>query len=54
VLSQTAENVSAQLSGDLRSISTRTLANVLGGFAPGLVILASILFPLVLRIVRSR
>ena len=54
VLSQTAENVSAQLSGDLRSNSTRTLANMLGGFAPGLVILASILFPLVLRIVRSR
>jgi apolipoprotein N-acyltransferase len=54
VLSQTAENVSAQLSGDLRSNSTRTLANVLGGLAPGLVILASILFPLVLRIVRSR
>jgi apolipoprotein N-acyltransferase len=54
VLSQTAENVAAQLSGDLRSNSTRTLANMLGGFAPGLVLLASILFPLVLRIVRSR
>jgi apolipoprotein N-acyltransferase len=54
VLSRTSENVSAQLSGDLRSNSTRTLANTLGGFAPGLVLIASILFPLTLRIVRSR
>jgi apolipoprotein N-acyltransferase len=54
VLDRTSENVSAQLSGDLRSNSTRTWANILGGFAPGLVLLASILFPLVLRIVRSR
>jgi len=54
VLNRTSENVSAQLAGDLRSNSTRTLANTLGGFAPGLVLLASILFPLVLRIVRSR
>jgi apolipoprotein N-acyltransferase len=54
VLNRTSENVPAQLAGDLRSNSTRTLANTLGGFAPGLVLLASILFPLVLRIVRSR
>jgi len=54
VISKTSENVSAQLSGDLRSNSTRTLANALGGFAPGIVLLISILFPLALRIVRSR
>jgi len=54
ILSRTSENVPAQLTGDLRSNSTRTLANILGGFASGFVLLASILFPLVLRIVRSR
>ena len=54
VLSKTPENVSAQLSGDLRSNATRTLANTLGGFAPGIVLLTSILFPIILRIVRSR
>jgi apolipoprotein N-acyltransferase len=54
VLSKTPENVSAQLSGDLRSNATRTLANTLGGFAPGVVLLTSILFPIILRIVRSR
>ena len=54
VLSKTPENISAQLSGDLRSNATRTLANTLGGFAPGIVLLTSILFPIVLRIVRSR
>jgi len=54
VLSQTSENVSARLSGDLRSNSTRTLANLLGGFAPGIVLLISLLFPFTLRIVRSR
>jgi apolipoprotein N-acyltransferase len=54
VLSKTPENVSAQLLGDLRSNSSRTWANTLGGFAPGIVLLSSILFPLVLRIVRSR
>jgi len=54
VLSKTPENISAQLSGDLRSNATRTLANTLGGFAPGIVLLTSILFPTILRIVRSR
>jgi apolipoprotein N-acyltransferase len=54
VLSKTTENISAQLSGDLRSNANRTLANLLGGFAPGIVLLICILFPLVLRIVRSR
>jgi apolipoprotein N-acyltransferase len=54
VLNRTSENVPAQLSGVLRANSTRTFANLLGGFAPGLVLLASILIPLVLRIVRSR
>ena len=54
VLSKTPENISAQLSGDLRSNATRTLANTLGGFAPGIILLTSILFPIILRIVRSR
>ena len=54
VLSKTPENISAQLSGNLRSNATRTLANTLGGFAPGIVLLTSILFPIILRIVRSR
>jgi apolipoprotein N-acyltransferase len=54
VLSKTPENVSAQLSGDLRSNSGLTLANRLGGFAPGLVILFSMLLPLLLRKIRSR
>ena len=54
ILNQTPENVSAQLSGELRSNSNRTLANLLGGFAPGIVLLISILFPITVRIVRSR
>lgn len=54
VLSRTPENVSAQLSGDVRSNSDQTLANTLGGFAPGIVLLISILFTLSLRIVRSQ
>jgi len=54
IISRTEENVSAQLSGDLRSNSVRTLASILGGLAPGLVLIISILFPVVLRIVRSR
>jgi apolipoprotein N-acyltransferase len=54
IISRTQENVAAQLSGDLQSNSARTLAGELGGFAPGLVLILSILFPLVLRIVRSR
>ena len=54
VLSRTSEDASARLSGDLRSNATRTLANNLGGFAPGLVLIVSIMFPLVLRKMRSR
>ena len=54
IISRTQENVAAQLSGDLQSNSDRTLAGYLGGFAPGLVLVISILSPLVLRIVRSR
>ena len=54
IISRTQENVSAQLSGDLRSTPDRTIANWLGGFAPGIVLLISLLFPLTLRIVRSR
>ena len=54
IVSRTGENVSAQLSGDLQSNSNRTLANLLGGFAPGIVLLISLLFPFTLRIVRSR
>ena len=54
VLSRTQENVSAGLLGDVRSNRSRTLANTLGGFAPALVLSLSILFPVFLRIVRSR
>ena len=54
VISRTQENVSAQLSGELRSSSDRTIANWFGAFAPGIVLLISLLFPLTLRIVRSR
>ena len=54
IINRTQENVAAQLSGDLQSNSARTLAGYLGGFAPGLVLIISIFFPLVLRIVRSR
>jgi apolipoprotein N-acyltransferase len=54
VLSRTQENVSAELLGDVRSNTSRTIANHLGGFAPALVLFLSILFPIFLRIVRSR
>ena len=54
VLSRTSEDASARLSGDLRSNTTRTLANNLGGFAAGLVLIISIMFPLVLCKMRSR
>ena len=53
ILSRTQENVPAQISGDLRSNKAHTLATKLGGFAPGLVLIISILFPLILRRVRS-
>ena len=54
ILSRTQENIPSQLSGDLQSNSDQTLANTLGGFAPTIVLLIAILFPLILRIVRSR
>jgi apolipoprotein N-acyltransferase len=54
ILSRTQENISTKLSGDLQSNSDQTLANTLGGFAPTIVLLIAILFPLILRIVRSR
>jgi apolipoprotein N-acyltransferase len=54
VLSRTQENISAELSGDVRSNTARTIANNLGGLAPVLILFLSILFPIFLRIVRSR
>jgi len=53
IISKTEENISAQLSGDLRSNSVNTLASILGRLAPGIVLIISFLFPLVVRIVRS-
>lgn len=54
VLSQTDENVAASLAGDLRSNSSITLAHRLGGFAPLILVVISLLLPTFLRIVRSR
>ena len=54
VLSQTDENNAATLTGDLQSNSSITLAHRLGGFAPLLLIVFSLLLPIFLRIVRSR
>jgi len=54
VLSRTEENIAAQLSGSVRANTSQTIANYLGGYAPALVIFLSMLFPIVLRIVRSR
>jgi apolipoprotein N-acyltransferase len=54
VVSKTRENISAQISGDLRSNSARTIAHTLGSFAPGIVLLITVLFPLSLRRMRSR
>ncbi len=54
IVSRTQEDVSAKLMGDLRSNSARTIANTLGGFAPGIVLLITVLFPLSLRRMRSR
>ncbi len=54
VLSSTEENISAVLAGELRSNNVSTLANKLGGFAPIVVIAIFLLFPVTLRIVRSR
>jgi apolipoprotein N-acyltransferase len=54
ILSRTQENVSAQLAGDLQANTKRTISNSLGGLAPLLVLLLSLLFPISLRIVRSR
>jgi apolipoprotein N-acyltransferase len=44
VISQTAENVSTSLSGDLKISNHQTLADRLGGVAPLLVLLASLTF----------
>lgn len=54
ILTRTQENVAAQLSGSARSNTSQTIAHSLGGFAPALVIFLSLLFPIILRIVRSR
>jgi apolipoprotein N-acyltransferase len=54
VLSQTDENVSALLQGEVQSNSSSTLANRLGGFAPVAILFISVLLPIILRIVRSR
>ena len=54
ILSRTQENVSAQLAGDLQANTQRTISNSLGGLAPVLVLLLSLIFPISLRIVRSR
>lgn len=54
IISQTEEQVAAQLRGNLQVNQSRTLANILGGFAPLSVLVVSVIFPLVLRIVRSR
>jgi apolipoprotein N-acyltransferase len=54
VLTRTEENLAAQLSGNVRANNSQTIANSLGGYAPVLVIFLFMLFPIVLRIVRSR
>ena len=54
VMNRTGENVAAELRGILQVNNSKTLANVLGGFAPLSVLAISVIFPLVLRIVRSR
>lgn len=54
VTASTPENISATLTGTLRANNEVTLANKLGGFAPFLVIAIFLIFPFVLRIVRSR
>jgi apolipoprotein N-acyltransferase len=54
LLTRTEENIAAQLSGRVRANTSQTIANSLGGYAPALVIFLSMLFPIVLRIVRSR
>jgi apolipoprotein N-acyltransferase len=54
IRSRTQENIAAALSGDARANTSQTIANSLGGYAPPLVIFLSLLFPILLRIVRSR
>ena len=54
ILTRTQENVAAQLIGSAQSNTSQTIAHSLGGFAPALVIFLSLLFPIILRIVRSR
>jgi apolipoprotein N-acyltransferase len=54
ILNHTEEDIAAQLTGSAGSNSSQTLANHLGGYAPLLGISLSMIFPLLLRIVRSR
>jgi len=54
VISQTNENVSATLRGDLRSNSSTTFASKLGGLAPALVLFISLIWPVTRRIMGSR
>jgi apolipoprotein N-acyltransferase len=54
VISQTDENVSATLRGDLRSNSSTTFASKLGGLAPALVLFISLIWPVTRRIMTSR
>jgi len=54
ILKRTQENIAEALSGSVRSNNSQTIANYLGGYAPALVIFLSLLFPVILRIVRSR
>jgi len=54
ILRRTQENIAATLSGSVRSSNSQTLANYLGAYAPAIVIFLSLLFPIILRIVRSR
>lgn len=54
IISETKEDVGAILRGDLRSNQELTLASKLGGLAPFLVLIISLIFPLTTRIVRSR
>jgi apolipoprotein N-acyltransferase len=49
VKSQTPENISTSISGDLKISSHRTLADRLGGVAPLLVLLTSLIFAIGIR-----
>jgi len=49
VISQTPENISTSISGDLKISYHQTLADRLGGVAPLLVLFASLLFAIGMR-----